>query len=89
MVPNPDLIRDDNLLSKNLIMPGPFPYRLQGAKIIESQILHIRSDYQNGKLNRENIVGGNTKWGDLETDTPSYYFKYLPLLKAQQLIQKR
>lgn len=52
------------ILAGNLMMPGPFPDRLRGTNIIESQILHIQSDYNNNKLNSETIGGTDNKWGD-------------------------
>jgi len=87
--PNTDLITGDNLLAKNLMMPGPFPTHLQGTTVLESQIQHIRSDYEQGNLNRTDVNGGDTKWGDLRTDTPAYYFQYFKTLNKQMLVPKQ
>ncbi len=89
MFPNPDLVKNNNPLAGNLMLPGPFLSRLKGTTILESQILHIVSDYQNGKLNREDVGGADTQWGDLKTDSPVYIFRYSSLLKKQQLPRKQ
>lgn len=86
-----DLIPNDNPLAGNLMMHGPFPERLRGSSILESQVLHILNDNNGGKgkLNREDIGGADTKWGDLNTDKPVYKFQHLKLINSQLLIKKK
>jgi len=72
------LIATDNALYGNLMMPGPFPLRMHGDEVLESQIVHILTDYGNNRLNSETINGGSDSvWGDMSTDRPAYTFYQL------------
>ncbi len=42
------------------------------SKITEAQILHIEQDFNAPRLNNVGESGGDTKWGEYETDTPVY-----------------
>jgi RHS repeat-associated protein len=86
-----DAVSDDSEVAKNLMLPGPFSIgkpSLFGTKILESQILHIRNDFEQGKLNRDDFKGSTEAWGIHSTDKPLFKFRYSTVLK-KTIYEKR
>jgi len=87
-----DILPEDKILEGNLMMNGPFAFessKLNGTKVIESQILHIAQDYDAERLNLENEGGGSGDWGIYKTDTPVYKLYYSKFTKKSQYHKKQ
>lgn len=63
-----------NTLMDNLMIQAAFQHRdgFSSNKIIEAQILHIFKDFTEGKLNRDDITGGDENWGIYPSDKPLF-----------------
>ena len=87
---NPDWNKLNNSsISNNAMLPGPALANpnLGGTSITESQIEHIRNNSE--FLNRTDVSGSSTTWGQQPSDRPVYQFNYNSVNKTVELLNIR